>query len=212
MPCRCGCTRCSPAACPALPSPPLLTVGREGRPLRVAAAGHGDDDLLVLDEVLVGEVLLEGRDLRPAVVAEPRLHVDELLLHDRRHPRRAGEDVLQVGDEGEDVPVLGDDLVALEAGVALETQLEDRLRLRLVETHEAAVAAGPRRQLERLDAEEALERGEVDGDLPRQAGLAARLADPGRYAVKCCKVQFDIEVAQLSVAGCEHCRPACSFS
>jgi hypothetical protein len=45
-------------------------------------------------------------------------------------PLRARQDVHQVGDPFEQLGVIADDLVALEAGQPLQAQFEDRLRLR----------------------------------------------------------------------------------
>jgi hypothetical protein len=59
-------------------------------------------------------------------------------VDDRRHPRRFGEDVEQVDDERHHFLVFAGDLVLLEPGQALQTQLEDRLRLRIGE-----LVAGP---------------------------------------------------------------------
>ena len=73
---------------------------------------------------------------------------------------------------GEDLLVLGDDLVALEPGEPLEAHLEDRLRLDLVEAQEARPRGA--RAAERssaVEAEEPLERAVLDGDLRREPRL-----------------------------------------
>ena len=55
----------------------------------------------------------------------------ELVLDDREHARRVGEDVLELGDELDDREVLVLDLLALEGRQAGEPHVEDRLRLQL---------------------------------------------------------------------------------
>ncbi len=139
---------------PPLPAAALRPVDRERRPLRVAAVRHGQDDLLLGDQVLDADLRRLGRDLRPARVAEPLLERRELALQDRGDALRAGEDLLQVRDRREDLLVLGHDLVPLEAREALEAHFENGLRLDRVELQEAVLEAGRPGQVELRNAQE----------------------------------------------------------
>ena len=55
------------------------------------------------------------------------LSVEQLVLDDAHQPLLGGEDALEVGDEGQGLLVLLDDLVALELGQALQPHVEDGL-------------------------------------------------------------------------------------
>jgi hypothetical protein len=66
--------------------------------------------------------------------------VAEFVANDDRHALGLGQDVEQVVDLGHDVLVLGNDLVLLEAGQALQAHLQDFLRLRFRQAIEAVAA------------------------------------------------------------------------
>ncbi len=56
---------------------------------------------------------------------------EQLVLDDAHQALLGGEDALEVGDEGQRLLVLLDDLVALELGQALQPHVEDGARLDL---------------------------------------------------------------------------------
>ena len=100
------------------------------QPLHVAGLGDGDDHLLLGDEVLDVEVALVGHDLGAAVVVVVALDLEQLALDDRVDGVLVAEQLAQLLDARQQLLVLLLDLVALEAGEALEPQVEDGLRLR----------------------------------------------------------------------------------
>jgi hypothetical protein len=84
---------------PATPRPPALGpegVGRHG--LDVAPLRHGDDELLVVDEVLDVDVADVVGDLGPALVGEALPDVSQLVLDDREQAGLVGQDRLELGD------------------------------------------------------------------------------------------------------------------
>ena len=126
------------------PAAVLHAVGRERQRLDVARLRDRDDHLLVGDQVLDVEVVLGGRDLRPALVAVGLRDLGELLIEDAVDAGLVPEDLAQLPDALDNVGVLCLDLVGLECGEALEAQVEDRLRLdpREAELLDQAVAGG----------------------------------------------------------------------
>ena len=150
---------------PALAAALLRAVDRERRPLRVATAADREDDLLLRDEVLRGEVARLGDDLGAARAAERLADPRKLGADDRRDALALRENVLQVRDGGEDLPELRDDLLALEAREALEAHVENRLRLCRVEAQLSVVAPRGGGGVEAQGAEELLQRGLRDRDL-----------------------------------------------
>ena len=107
----------------------LLAVGGQRKRLDVARVRDRDDHLLVGDQVLDVDLVLGVRDLGPAVVAVGVLDLEQLLADQAHHLGLVAEDVAQVLDALDDLVVLGLDLVGLQGGQALETEVEDRLRL-----------------------------------------------------------------------------------
>ena len=104
------------------------------RPLRIASAGDRDDDLLFGDEVLHRHVPVEtGEDLRPTLVPVAVDDLVELLGHDLALPGGRGEDVVVFGDEGLDLLGLLLDLQALQGREPAQLEIEDRIRLDLVD-------------------------------------------------------------------------------
>ena len=104
--------------------------------LGVAAAGDGDDDLLLGDEVLDVHVAVERQDLGAPGVAELVDDLGELLGHDPALPLGRGEDVVVVGDLELERGQLVDDALALERGQAPQLQVEDRAGLLLVDVEQ----------------------------------------------------------------------------
>ena len=106
--------------------------------------GDGDDHLLLGDEVLGGVVGRLALDLGAPLVGEELALTSCSLLDDQLHEDLlGGEDLLQPDDELLHLGELVEDLLALEAGEALELHLEDRLRLSSeAEPRDQAVARG----------------------------------------------------------------------
>ena len=124
----------------AAPAPALQPVRLQRDALHVAAVGDGDDDLLVRDEVLVGD-LVDGwsEDLRTAVVAVVRHELAAVVLDQRVDLPGVREQVLEVRDLLHELGVLVHDALLLKRGEAAQLHVENRLRL-------------PIGQVERLDA------------------------------------------------------------
>src|SRR5207249_6744782 len=112
----------------------LLAVRRKWHALGVVAAREPDDDVLVGDELLVGE--LPGQlvhDLGASVVAV-RLHERvQIRLDEREDLARGPQDRLELGDELDRRLVLLVELLPLQRREAAQLHLEDGLRLRLRE-------------------------------------------------------------------------------
>ena len=120
-----------------MPRPPraLRAVSVERRALDVAVAREGDDHHLLVDQLLDVEAALDllGGDLGAARVAVALLEVVEVLADDRDDAPCLREDVLEVGDLGDQRAVLVLELLALEAGQAAQAHVDDGLRLALRE-------------------------------------------------------------------------------
>ncbi|OQC41772.1 MAG: hypothetical protein BWX64_00674 [Acidobacteria bacterium ADurb.Bin051] len=130
----------------------LRAVERERRALDVAGVRDGDHHLLVGDHVLDRDVVGLGDDLGAPRVAVPLPDLGELALDLGEQQGVGAEDRAQAIDELEQLAVLVDELLPLEAGEALETHLEDRLGLHLREAEDAHQSlAGDRRGLARAD-------------------------------------------------------------
>ena len=67
-------------------------------------------------------------------------HGAQLVANDGRDACRLGQDVEQVFDFGHDLFVLGHDLVLFQSGQALQTHLQNLLRLGLRQTVQAVLA------------------------------------------------------------------------
>ena len=113
----------------AAPPAPLRAVVCERLRLDVPAVRERDHHVLRRDQVLERNVLGVDFDHAAARVAELLADLLQLATDDGGDALGAGEHVEQVGDGLHHLPVLGDDLVLLEAGQALQAQFEDRLGL-----------------------------------------------------------------------------------
>jgi hypothetical protein len=111
----------------------LRAVFVERLALDVARVAQRHHHVLGCDQVLDLQVGAAHDDLAAALVAELALHLGQLVADDLRHPIGLGEDVEQVLDRGDDLAVLGEDLVLLQAREALQLHLEDALRLHVGE-------------------------------------------------------------------------------
>ena len=108
----------------------LGTVGGNRGALHVAGVCHGNDHVLVGDEVLDVELLgaLDG-NLGTALIGELALDLAHLVLDDGEDLLRVGKQVLVVGDRLAKAVELLLDLIAGETRKATETHLENGLGL-----------------------------------------------------------------------------------
>ena len=113
----------------ALAAAALRPIGGERHTLDVALVGDGDDHVLALDQVLVLDLALDVDDLGLPRRRELGLDRRQLVADDADDAGARAEDVEVVLDLGGDLLQVLADLVAAERGQALETQIEDRLRL-----------------------------------------------------------------------------------
>jgi hypothetical protein len=148
-----------------MPLPPRACVGSDGVALDVAPPRDGHHDVLVGDEVLVGELLVSAAlDARAAILAVPDVQLAKFVADDLEDPLRVGEDVLQLSDPLDHGHVLVLDLLALQGGQAAQLHLEDGVGLDLGETEAAHEVAAGRVHVGRLadgadDGVQVVERG-----------------------------------------------------
>ena len=112
-----------------LAAAPLGAVGRERHPLDVAAVRDGHHHILARDQVF--QVLFELRFLNPgaAGVAKAFLHLHQFIPQDGEQPGPGIQDLQVIGDlHGEAFELLAD-LVALQPGQPLQTQIQNGLGL-----------------------------------------------------------------------------------
>ncbi len=107
-----------------------------GQRLRFHVTGmrHGHHHVLRCDQIFgiqLGGVQL---DLRTATVAKFRLDRGEFVNDDRRNTFRTRQDIEQISDLGHYLTVLADNLVLLKTRQALQTHLQDFLRLGVGQT------------------------------------------------------------------------------
>ncbi len=94
--------------------------------------GVEDDHVLFLDQVLGPDVADDlVADLGPPLVAVCLLDSLELVDDDLLDELVGAEDLLQLGDQGLDLFIFLDDLVAFEVGQPLELHLQNGLGLDL---------------------------------------------------------------------------------
>ena len=123
-----------------LAAAPLRPVVVRARPLGVAAAGDGDDHLLLGDEVLDADLAVERQDRGATLVAVLGDDLRELLGHDVALALLAVEDRLVLEDLGLELGVVVEDLLTLQRGEPTQLHVEDRVGLKLVDVehlHEA---------------------------------------------------------------------------
>ena len=124
--------RAAHALAATLLQPVLVAQGALG----VAAAGDGDDQLLVGDQVLHREVAVGGDDLRAPVVAVLLLDLAELVGDDQTLAGLVGQDVLEVGDDQLELGQAVHDLLALQRREAPQLHGQDRLGLHVVDVEQ----------------------------------------------------------------------------
>jgi len=102
-----------------LPAACLAAVRGHGLALDVATPADRDDDVLVGDQVFVGH-LAAGVVGDPGAAGAGVLGLDraQLVLDDGQDARRVCQDVLEFGDQLNDLEVLVFDLLAFEGGQA----------------------------------------------------------------------------------------------
>src|SRR5262249_55229007 len=126
----------------AFAAPALLAIRLECRALDVAGVRRGDDDVLVFDQVFDTEVACGFSEVRATGVAEIPVDRAQLVDNDADDQLLTREDLPEPRDELHQLGELVEDLLALEAGQALQLHVENRLRLDRRETeprHEASL-------------------------------------------------------------------------
>ena len=135
------------------PTAPLrLVVGHRLR-LRIAAVRERHHDVLRLNEVFGGQVKVIQADLGAARIAEQVADLDEFIAHDFGQALGPGEDVAQVADDQQQLLVFGDDLVLLKPRKAVQSHVEDGLRLGLTQAVTLRLQTVARRQAIRPGAD-----------------------------------------------------------
>ena len=111
----------------------LGAVFGDGEALDIAAARHGDDDVLLVDEVFVLDRAVVDGDLRAAGggILLPDLH--EVGADDGENARLVGEDIAKVRDGRVQRVELFSELFHFEGSEALQSHLEDGVRLLFAE-------------------------------------------------------------------------------
>ena len=165
----------------ALAAARLAAVRGQRLALDVAAARDRDHDVLVGDQVLVGQLAV-GVVLRCACGARRRTcrpaRVSSSLMM-RQDARRVGQDVLELGDQLDRGEVLVLDLLALERGQAAQLHLEDGVGLDLgqLEAADQVLRAPSRRRPIRGWSDDRVEVVERDLEAFEDVRPVARLAE-----------------------------------
>ena len=105
--------------------------------LGVPRAGDRDDDVLDRDQILDGHLAVEWDDLCAAVLAVLLDDHEQLVADDRSLPLLLVDDVLEVRDLGLDRRQLVGDFLPFQGGEPAQLQLQDRVRLHLVDVQQA---------------------------------------------------------------------------
>ena len=111
----------------------LLAVGAHGQALDVAGLGHGDDHVLLSDEVFHLDILRFAGDAGSARGAVLLLDLQQLVLNDLLQQVLVGQDLLVVGDLLAQLGQLFLDLLALQTGEAAQAHFQDGVGLLLGE-------------------------------------------------------------------------------
>ena len=112
---------------------PLRAVERDRIALDVALVAEGHHHVLFGDQILVREIAGLALDVSAARVGEKVLHLAQLVLDHVEQQLLGAEDRGKPGDEHLHFGQLGEDLLLLQAGEALELHLQDCLRLDLAQ-------------------------------------------------------------------------------
>ncbi len=199
---------------PAAPAPTLGPVLRQGRALDVARVGHGDDHLVVGDEILQGDLPGGLGDLGAALVAVGVAHGDQ-LPHDEVHQQPLiGQDRLQAPDLGGQLRILPLELLALQPGESLQAHVQDGLGLSRAQVVGAALSShrelllghpGPaQKRLEPLELDGAQAAGGLLGVLGRSDGLDDQVDGLDGHAQPLHDLHAVARLAQLVLAAPHH--------
>ena len=120
----------------------LLAVGAHRQALDVAGLGHGDDHVLLGDEVFPLDVLRFASDAGAAGIAVLLLDLQQFVLDDLLQQALVGQDALVVGDLLAQLGQLFLDLLALQSGQAAQAHLQDGVGLLLGEPKALGQARG----------------------------------------------------------------------
>ena len=107
----------------------LRAVFGDGDALDIAAVRHGDDDVLLVDEVLVLDLAEVDGDLRLARGGILILDGEQVRLDDVEHALFVRQDIFEVGDGEVELFELLFELFHLEGSEALKAHFEDGVRL-----------------------------------------------------------------------------------
>ena len=118
-----------PHADAALAAAVLRAIGRDRRALDVAGIRDRHRDVFLGDQVFDAELALFLDQLCAARIGKLRLHGAQFVENDLQQQRLVREDVLELGDQLVQRRQFTEDLVALQAGQALQLHVEDCLRL-----------------------------------------------------------------------------------
>ncbi len=159
----------------------MRPVGGERNALHIARLADGDDHLLALDQVFDVGLELQLLDFGAARRAEAFLHLDEFVAQDAEQLRAVGQRFQEVGDLVGDVLQLRADLVALQPGQAVQTQIQDGAGLLVGNAVGALRADAPARLVDQFDQRaDVVDRPFADRDLlarPHRIGGAADQLD-----------------------------------
>ena len=97
--------------------------------LGIAAVGNGDYQIFLVDEVGNGEVTAGAGDFGAALIAVIPDNLFQLVTDHLQQALRLAQNLQQVGDFLEDILVFVLELFGLQAGQAVQAQIQDRLRL-----------------------------------------------------------------------------------
>src|SRR3954452_8024492 len=126
----------------ALAAADLAAISGQWLALDVAARRDRDDDVLVRDQVLVGQLTVRiALDSCQSDAGVLRRELAQLVLDDREDTRRVRKDVLELGDELDRGEVLVLDLLALERCQTAQLHLEDGVGLNLTQLEARAQVA-----------------------------------------------------------------------
>ena len=102
-------------------------------PLEVAVLSQQHDRALIGDQIDVIKTSFEVQDLGATRGVMALLELTQLALDNAKHPLTAGQDVLVIGDLGQQILVLKADLVGFQRREAAQLHLQDRVSLDLGE-------------------------------------------------------------------------------
>ena len=111
----------------------LATIGSKRHTLDVVVMRQRDDDIFLSNEVFDVDLRRINRELRTALIAILLLDCAELILDDAKDAVLVSQNGLELLDSLQDFLILLFDLLTLQTGQALQTQIQDSLSLFLRE-------------------------------------------------------------------------------